>query len=578
MRSKGRRAIQITLTYVTRQASGNVARRSLEFAADRISIGRGTGCEVHLPDPRVLLTHAFIEQRNEDLFVAAALDTEIAVNGSPTSLARLRPGDRIAIGPYELTVGEPPQDKDLALDVELERPLGDAYADLLARSRMEFESVGLNKRGWSWCLIIAVAVVFLGGPLLVALEPLGDRTAARISGVTSETPKWLANADHLWLSGDISSAHRYFAEDCGVCHQRPFVPVEDSACVDCHRSVAHHADSSRFVFASLEDVACQSCHKEHNGIEAILLANQALCAECHAQPNEWPAKSDVQAVSDFDATHPEFRPTVIVDPSSPTVARQRLGGATPPRENSGLKFPHAEHLAEAGVKHPTKGTIKLGCGDCHQPEPNGLGMRPIRMQEHCVDCHALTFDPEAPDRQVPHGKPREAWAMLHDFYANRALERALEDAAVGAGERRLPRARASLSREEAESALDWARQRARVVAAETIGKRTCKTCHTVIPPATDAEPWGIGPVALSDSWLPNAKFSHPKHVQIQCVECHAAPQSKSAQDVLLPGVAQCQRCHGGEAAMDKVPSTCISCHDFHRPGLPPLRGRPGQQS
>ena len=56
-----------------------------------------------------------------------------------------------------------------------------------------------------------------------------------------------------------------------------------------------------------------------------------------------------------------------------------------------------------------------------------------------------------------------------------------------------------------------------------------------------------------------------------CIDCHQAPESKVAGDVLLPGVASCQNCHGGEQAADRVPSTCITCHIFHQPFLGPMR-------
>jgi len=36
---------------------------------------------------------------------------------------------------------------------------------------------------------------------------------------------------------------------------------------------------------------------------------------------------------------------------------------------------------------------------------------------------------------------------------------------------------------------------------------------------------------------------------------------------MIPGIDNCRTCHGGEDAWAKVRSTCISCHDFHRPGV-----------
>lgn len=535
-------------------------------------------------DPRVLLTHAIIERREDDCFVVAAPDAKLAVNQEPASLARLRPDDRLAVGPYDIAVEAPPPGKDLALAVELTRPLGNAYDELVMRSRTEFISIGLGKRGWSWLLIVAMAVGFLGLPLVSALAPFGERNAVGPAAPMGRpTPpqgiaSWLANADHLWLSGDVSGPHRYFAADCGACHRHPFIQVQNEACLECHRAIEQHADPTRFKFASLEAVACQSCHKEHNGMEPILLADQALCVGCHANLEEWGAKSELQPVGDFATRHPQFRAAVVIDANGPVVVRQRLKGRVAPQERSGLKFSHAAHLAEKGIKHPTKGTIRLVCGDCHRLEPGGEGMLPIRMERHCRACHVLTFDPSAPDREVPHGKPREVSAMLFDFYANKALQQRLQDRRSRPGERQLPGSQARLSREESEAALDWARQRAREVVAETIGKRACNTCHTVTPPIGDGEPWIIAPVWLADRWLPHSKFNHAKHKLVPCGDCHAASRSKSPQDVLLPGVGVCQDCHGGEAAVDKVPSTCIFCHDFHHHGLPPLRGQSARRS
>jgi hypothetical protein len=69
----------------------------------------------------------------------------------------------------------------------------------------------------------------------------------------------------------------------------------------------------------------------------------------------------------------------------------------------------------------------------------------------------------------------------------------------------------------------------------------------------------------------DAKFDHKSHVAVDCGECHAAKESKEASDVLLPGIGKCLSCHGGEQASAKVPSTCITCHDFHNPAFPPMR-------
>ena len=38
------------------------------------------------------------------------------------------------------------------------------------------------------------------------------------------------------------------------------------------------------------------------------------------------------------------------------------------------------------------------------------------------------------------------------------------------------------------------------------------------------------------------------------------------EDVLMPGIAICRDCHGGQHAENLLQSTCIDCHQFHLPG------------
>ena len=83
--------------------------------------------------------------------------------------------------------------------------------------------------------------------------------------------------------------------------------------------------------------------------------------------------------------------------------------------------------------------------------------------------------------------------------------------------------------------------------------------------------WSIEPPTVTTLWMPKAYFTHARHADVPCAECHAAKASTSSTDVLIPGIAICQSCHGGEKAADRVPSTCVSCHRFHRKDLEPMR-------
>ena len=51
------------------------------------------------------------------------------------------------------------------------------------------------------------------------------------------------------------------------------------------------------------------------------------------------------------------------------------------------------------------GNVNMACGDYHTPEKGGMRMQTVTMENHCASCHELTFDPDVPDRVVPHGNP-----------------------------------------------------------------------------------------------------------------------------------------------------------------------------
>jgi cytochrome c553 len=114
---------------------------------------------------------------------------------------------------------------------------------------------------------------------------------------------------------------------------------------------------------------------------------------------------------------------------------------------------------------------------------------------------------------------------------------------------------------------------------------------------TATEPvWKVTRVKLPDIWMPQAIFDHAAHGTslTPCSTCHAAETSKTASDVLMPGIETCRDCHGGErgeaapanagtrppraplpgaqgtttASTARIPSACIDCHGFHGPEQP----------
>jgi hypothetical protein len=105
---------------------------------------------------------------------------------------------------------------------------------------------------------------------------------------------------------------------------------------------------------------------------------------------------------------------------------------------------------------------------------------------------------------------------------------------------------------------------------------TCYGCHVIIPPADKRSlDYRVAPVKLTSRYLPWGDFNHnvPEHHQDangapNCDGCHKAKTSAKAEDVLLPGIAECAACHGKtrQETAAAAGSECAECHGFHSPG------------
>lgn len=545
------------VSYLARKSKGGYARRDIDTEADVLHIGRRAASEIHLGDPRVPLDAAEIHQQPGGFFIHTSGQLSIKVNNNAVEQSQVKPGDVVHIGPYELEISEAPEGKEFAISVELIRPLGNDLQELQSRSKMSLQETWFSKRAVSWLLVLLVIGLFVAVPLAAFFVPEVHKAAA----------KFPVTPDKAWETGEISGPHKFFGNDCKQCHQEPFKQVKDTACVACHESIQHHGDPKKFVEASLDVMpACQSCHKEHNGVAAIELNDQRFCGDCHVDLDQRIADPNLLNVSDFGKDHPEFRPTVMVQHLPKKIARVSLDEPSL-AEQSGLKFPHDKHLTtkDGGVRSPT-GRRVMVCADCHVTEPGGYGMEPISMPENCSECHQLQFDKEHPERVLPHGKPKEVQAVLRDFYSAVALKGGVKDPSAPPAVRRRPGT--PLTPEMMPDAVAWAKEQADKSISFTFGRNTCGYCHVVAKEPDES--WTVKKPTLVNQWLPKGVFHHASHETVDCVQCHNAPESKDAKDVILPKVASCQGCHGGETATIKIPSTCIMCHQFHDPNLPPI--------
>lgn len=525
-----------------------LSRRTVN--AQWLRVGRNANCEVHLPDSRISLEQGMIVDREGPVYIEGEAGSTNITRKAVRSV-RLKRGEPVDIGPYRITAQTPPPAFDLALSVELVRPLLDTD-DLTKRtSRRTLASVGLSKRGVAWGLMALVLLVFL-------LLPAG-----RVLDMPwSEAAQTLPVGDRFWNPGPLTLAHQPIEQKCGSCHEKAFETVRNVACLDCHAKVGTHVAPGSKHAGMFAEAKCASCHSEHKGVRATHRDSDRLCVDCHRDGMGSQARGNpAPNISDFVKDHPSFRLTMLGADGKLQRVRQGSGALV---EATGLKFPHDLHVNKAGVKSPSRGRVRLDCGDCHVPDATRRSFTPVSMAKHCQECHRLEFEPAVTTREAPHGDPAVVATVIEEFYANLALKGTPDSfqRAFGVGGQGLLRRAGEPSAAERRSALSLAGQKAARVAQETMEVRVCVACHEVR--RSGAQAWEVAPVAASHAWMPHARFDHKTHAHARCVDCHAKSGSRDANEVSMPDIAKCRDCHAGsKAAAGKLMSSCLLCHGFH---------------
>lgn len=539
----------------TVESTGNFEYSNTEINTNKLTIGRATDQHVQLTDPQVKFEQAEIFRRVKGSFHIRSLDIGgIIINNRLCKQSQIKPGDQIGIGQSTLFVEPTPPGYDFCLSFRVgENKEIESYQN---RFIVTLRQAGLSLSFWCWCLGLATLILAFVLPLITTFHH-----PSRELLVQTEL-----SGDRVWDTGRLHKAHRMVIDDCQVCHAEPFVRVQNRECDSCHADTQHHFRLTDVEPHILKQTLCQNCHKEHNKHEQLIQRDPALCIDCHKDLKLQNSKSRLRNVSNFTDDHPEFRVTLLIADGlgiNTLWRKQRFDfpANPPPIEQSNLKFSHKEHLASKGIKSP-QGNVKLTCRDCHQPENSGRLMQPIRMTQHCIQCHTLQFDPATPDRTLPHGNPIQVTQTLREYYSRVYLDRAIEKP-VKRILRRPGQSSRILSRETQKRALVWADQQALKVANELFKKRGCVDCHkiTIQSQKKEFDRWQVEPIRITRQWLPLAQFDHSSHRTQDCRDCHKAEDSDHAKDILMPALADCKECH----SQPKLASDCIDCHKFHLP-------------
>lgn len=535
------------LRRVIRKAGNEVSVADSTVDTEALTIGRATDQSICINDIRVTQRHARITVSGRGRYRVEALSAAgVRINGAVSQGATVAVGAAIEIGPVTLK-----PIKVSGYDAALEQT--DSAPSIEFSAAASAGKHRPSKRLWAWIGFIAVLVFALLVPMAMHYQP-ALRTLP-LPGTTA------------WSPGTLDAAHQSIGADCTRCHTQTFARTTETGCHDCHQNAHAHADAARFGLPALNMDRCGGCHEEHRGVHGLRFANAAAsCSDCHRNLQSATAGvSKLANASDFGRDHGEFRLQMPIVAADGQLHADTMQWSADLSEHSGLKFNHQKHLVADGLETPN-GRRMLECANCHQIEPGGAHMRPIAFESACHDCHKLSFDPIEPEREVVHGRVAEVVYTLDGHYAKRALEGgyAQSSAPVQVQQRRRPGS-PPLPVAQKQQALAWARDKAHSVAETLFTGQACVTCHAVTAPTAENPDYMIAPVRVAGGWYSAALFNHLKHASMQCVDCHArAPQSESASDLLIPGIATCRTCHQSVVhTRGEIASDCTLCHVYH---------------
>ncbi len=544
-----------------------------ELSGDELTIGSGADQRIQLLGRAVAPEHAVIRKSGKHIELSCRGGQRVRVNGESRSSAKLQIGDEIELAGHTLTIAEPPGGFDTAIELR-PNPNIDA-SEFESAFRTDLYQTWLSKRRTAWSLTALVLIIGVALPLVVIYMHRAEQ----------EVPAWVPG-DEFWSSGPLSPAHQQAAgERCDTCHQQLFGRVQDETCQSCHKTIHDHVSPEHLALTDLGPTQrCATCHREHNEPATYMVnSSDSMCIDCHRDSEAHFGKLDVAPVSGFSAgRHPQFQANLLKPVGSAAGTgfafdwkseRVPLDKAV---EQSNLKFSHEQHLDADRVLRGSD-SQPLNCADCHRLEPDGEHFEPITMEGRCASCHELTFDPGAPDRQLPHGKPREVVLTLQDYFTRKFSD---PDAGRQTRERRRLPGRDEEEQTCSGAPFDCAMRSARAEIENQFSRRGCVGCHVVVDTQSEFvfDRFQVYPIRFARDYFPAGRFDHRSH-QIQgkltgdaaCLSCHKANESKDSAELMVPPMAKCEECHGDRPAVERVTVQCVSCHSYHPQVLPTKR-------
>jgi hypothetical protein len=364
-------------------------------------------------------------------------------------------------------------------------------------------------------------------------------------------------------AGPLAHAHKITTGNCLSCHATPAfwgTKTSDMACLKCHDAPVHQAKQT---FTP----ECTTCHVDHQGSFKLSSTTTTSCTQCHADLKVKEGKTEYALnVKSFSDGHPEFAAILPGHPSDPGT----------------LKLNHMIHLKK-DLRGPNPNQlVQMVCTDCHQqstaplkptaaelanmsPDQLRLSVTPRRLspeiapvvfEKHCMSCHPLAFDKRFKD-PAPHKETAVVQEYVIKTYTDYIAAHPNEVHEPVQLSPDLPNRPIPPPPRNAE---EWVSQHVDE-ADRLLWQKSCKECHQIVYPAPSVRP-EVAKANTPIRWMNNASFNHSAHQLVNCAECHTqAAMSQKTEDVLLPVIATCQKCHYEGSKAAEV--SCYECHNYH---------------
>lgn len=399
------------------------------------------------------------------------------------------------------------------------------------------------------------------------------------------------NAGHVWFgTKEAARITKAASVDCAFCHSDhhgrdfPMVRTDERDCASCHfRSMARHPEFALVKAGNMKDEgilfthdrhvkemkkakldACQFCHeptRDRRGFEPLSFDRH--CARCHL-PGGGIGKTDPIPRSAV------VLPSEIDAPWATALAanERKLPRDKVALENLQHKDPWVLYNLWKLARDVDPAGLARRRGDrarrveeltflLREPPTKGLAVATLRETEKDLAARAKALAPD-PAKAAERRRAERALARVRVQIELGPLQMtAPRPRGRGELEAELADAKSELADFDiaagASTSISGAERESRLSAVRAMTS-SCTKCHIY-------DGAFMAPVKAAVPVLEHARFNHLPHVQqVGCLSCHdKVLTSAKAENVNLPGVANCQSCHRpGRSRAD-----CAECHRYH---------------